>query len=191
MAIYGLQMDELILAYTYEDWNVVQTNLPLIRKLEKEVEGYFCTGFNYSWNAVCHYELYLMTGKKKHKKEARRCHSKVTKWATTGTIMLSGANKWLAAVEALCMKQLPLDELEILFKEAFVALAANKNRYFEALATERLARLCLSADADGAKGQRYLERAIHLYRRWGALAKANWLEKRYSQSTIQTESWLR
>lgn len=180
VAIYGLHIDKLILAYTYEEWGLAEENLPFIRKLENEAEGYFTMGFNCSWTAACHYELYLISGKRKNKREGRRCHSKVKKWATTGTVMLSGANKWLAAIEALCVKKRPAEDVERMFKQAFVALAENGNRYFEALASERLARLYLTEAKQEEKGLAYLDRAIYLYRRWGALAKVKWLERRYS-----------
>mmetsp|Transcript_24586 Transcript_24586/g.40707 ORF Transcript_24586/g.40707 Transcript_24586/m.40707 type:complete len:307 (+) Transcript_24586:11-931(+) len=188
-AFFVVRQCEMILGYTYEDWDVVRKNLPLIRRDENESKGYFSIAFNYIWTAVCHYDLYRANGRRKDKKEGRRAHNKVKEWATTGTVMLWGANKWLAAMESLCIKKAPLNEVENLFEEAFVALSENKNRYFEALANERLARLYLADDLlrDETKGCIYLDRAIGLYRRWGASAKVEWLETRYNRSAMLAE----
>lgn len=180
-ALISLHMSEVVLAYEYEDWGFARETLGLNRALQKETEGHFCAGFNYSWWAASHYELFLATGRRKHKKEGRRCHAKVQKWATTGTVMLAGVNKWLTAMESMCVKKAALSDVESLFQEACAALAEKKNSLFEALATERLARLYLTEGTDSAKGLQYLAMAVDLYRRWGALAKAEWLEKRYSQ----------
>lgn len=183
IALFAAHICELKLAYTYENWDDALRILPLSRQLEKDGEGYFDIGFSYSWIAASHYELYLASGKRKHKREGRRCHSKVTKWATSGTVMLSGVSEWLEAVEGLCAKNNSVEEVEALFEGAFAALAANKNTFFEALANERLARLFLTEQRpevqDVSKGHKYLQRAIRLYSRWGALAKAEWLKERY------------
>lgn len=184
MAFLFMNYSELMVAYTYDNWSLVETTLPLIRKLEKESDGYFPKGYIFTWSAICHYELYLANGKRKHRREARRCHCQVQKWEASGTVILSGVVKLLDAVKSLCVKEAPMGEVETAFEGAFGALAANKNRFFEALANERLAKLYLGnhESAGAPKGRRYLERAIDLYTRWGAIAKAEWLKKRYGQS---------
>lgn len=171
---------ETMVAYTYEDWDHLRELLPINRKCEKQGEGYFVMGFNFTWDALSHYELYLTSGKRKHKREGRRCHKTVQKWATSGTVMLAGVNKLLTATESLCVRKDPVHVVETLFQEAIAALAENKNRYFEALANERLARLYLTDDLKSTKGLVYLASAVDLYNRWGALAKAEWLQKRYN-----------
>lgn len=187
MAFVFMHYCEVMIAYTYENWSVVREILPLIRKLEKESEGYFNMGYIFTWNAICHYELYLASGNRKHRREGRRCHFKVKKWTANGTVMLSGASKLLKAMESLCVKKAPMERVEKVFKEAFMALAANRNRYFEAVANERLARMFLSEDRGAPKGLKYLERSIDLYTRWGATAKAGWLKKRYRQSSVPSK----
>jgi hypothetical protein len=193
MAVYAMTQCQMNLGYTYEDWDSVRETLPACRKTEVESGGYFSLGFNLTWTAVCNYDLYHTHGKRKNKREARRAHGIVRKWATTGTVMLSGVNKWLTAMESLCVKKTTMEEVEGQFQDAFVALSDNKNTYFEALANERLARLFLAEGTapDPTKGWKYLARAIHLYRHWGALAKATWLEERYRQTAKIVEGAFR
>ena len=105
-------------------------------------------------------------------------HSQVRKWATTGTEILDGPYHLLNAMESLCVNRAPLDEVEVMFDTAMRACAEGRCVYFEALANERLARLFLDELSDEAKARKYLNRAVSLYRNWGALAKADSLEKR-------------
>ena len=93
-------------------------------------------------------------------------------------------HKFLAAMESLCVNKAPSDEVDSMFEAAFTACAESKCRYFEALANERLARLYFDEEPEETKGVKYLKRAIDLYRSWGALAKAEWLEnkERYRHS---------
>lgn len=190
MSRFSVHLSELILGYFYENWEFVQNSLPFLRNNEKEFEGYFSIGFNLCWSVFSYYDLYRATGKRKYRKEGRRAHRIVRNLANGGTVMLSGPSKFLAAMESLCVKNVPMDEVEIQFQEAFAALAASRCRVFEALANERLARLFLTECMDPDKGYAYLERAVDLYRRWGAVAKADWLENRYSRSTIFTKGAL-
>lgn len=175
---------EEIVAYTYEDWDRLDDLLKLNRKFEKEGEGYFLAGFNLGWDALSHYELYLLNGKRKHKREGQRIHKCIKKWVTNGTVIFAGLNKLLIATESMCVKKSPKQQVKKLFQDAFVALATNKNRFYEALANERLARLFLTEDPQATKGHKYLSRAVNLYTRWGALAKVDWLKKRYAQASI-------
>ncbi len=100
------------------------------------------------------------------------------KWATTGTEIFDGPHHLLNAMESLCVNKAPLDQVEVMFATAMEACAEGRCVYFEALANERLARLFLDEVEDKAKAQTYLNRAVSLYRNWGALAKADWLERR-------------
>ena len=184
IALFTQNLGEMVIGYTYEKWDIVRNTLPFFRKHEKCSEGVFTEGFNYTFAAACHYDLYRAHGARKNRREGRRAHRKVQNWATTGTEMLSGPNKFLAAMESLCVKKAPSDEVDSMFEAAFTACAESKCRYFEALANERLARLYFDEEPEETKGAKYLKRAIYLYRSWGALAKADWLEnnERYRHS---------
>jgi len=181
---------ELMMGYTFENWDIVKKTLPFLRKHETARIGHFCLGFCYTWVAACHYDLYRAHGTRKHRREGRRAHRKVKKWATTGTEMLLGPNKFLAAMESLCVKKASLEEVDSMFETAFTACAESNCRYFEAIANERLARLYFDEEPDETKGEKYLKRAIYLYRSWGALAKAEWLEnkERYLNVKVRYES---
>lgn len=90
--------------------------------------------------------------------------------------MLIGPSKFLEAIEALCVKQAPVDQVVVMFENAASACAAGGCRLFEALSYERLARLFRSQTPNRTKRSKYLNRAAEVYRSWGAVAKAECLE---------------
>ena len=166
----------VILGFVYEDWQTIRINLPIVEKYQKEVEGYFTTGFMLTWCAACRYDIYYTDGIRRHKRDGRRAHRRVKKWATTGTTMLVGPSMFLEAMEGLCVKRAPVDQVEIMFEKAASECAAGRCRFFEALSNERLARLFGRKEPNTTKRSQYLKRAADLYRSWGAVAKAEWLE---------------
>ncbi|KAI2503942.1 histidine kinase [Fragilaria crotonensis] len=173
----------VILGFVYEDLQTVKIHLPIIQKYKKELQGYFTSGFMVAWCAACHYEIYYTDGISRHKRDGRRAHRRVKKWATSGTTMLVGPSYFLDAMEGLCVTQAPADQVEVLFVNAASACAAGRCRVFEALSNERLARLFRRDEPDTTKRLKYLKRATDLYRSWGAVAKAEWLENRDEDHT--------
>jgi hypothetical protein len=173
-----------VLGFSYGDLESTKINLVLVRKYQSELDGYFAIGMVLTFAAACHYEIYFMQGIRKHKREGRRVHRKVKKWATTGTDMLVGPSCFLRAMEILCVERAPLDQVEIAFEEAASACAAQRCRLLEALSNERLARLFRSSDEPNGKCDKFLDRAIKLYRSWGAAAKADWLEKQFASNDL-------
>ena len=167
---------QVILGFVYEDWQAVKIHLPIVKKNEKDLEGYFSSGFTLTWRAACHYEIYHADGISRHKRDGRRAHRRVEKWARTGTTMLVGPSTFLQAMEALCVKKAPWDQVEIMFEKAASECAASRSRFFEALSNERLARLFRRDAPNKTKHSKYLKKAAELYRSWGAVAKAEWLE---------------
>jgi hypothetical protein len=180
LATLAVVFSNLVLGFSYEDWESTKNNLVGIRNLLSDKNGFFGMGIMLTFTAACHYEIYFMEGNKKHKRDGRRVHCKVTKWATTGTDMLIGPNCFLRAMEILCVEGAPADQVEIAFEKAADACAAQRCRLLEALANERLARLFRSEESNAGKCVKYLNRAVGLYRTWGAAAKAEWLEKQYA-----------
>ena len=135
MALFSENQCEMMMGYTFKKWDIVRNTLPFFRKHEKFNAGKCLMGVSTNtWAAVYHYDLYRAHGARKHRREGWRAHRKVEKWATTGTEMLSGPNKFLAAMESLCVKKAPLVEVDSMFEAAFTACAESKCRYFEALA---------------------------------------------------------
>ena len=177
-AFCSLKWNEIVLAYTFENWDIVRRILPILTKHEKDMVGHYFIGFFCTWVALCHYDLYRADGQRKHKRQGRRVHNRVKKWATTGTEILDGPHHLLNAMESLCVKNASLEQVEVLFETAMRACAEARCVYFEALANERLARLFLDEVVDEAKARKYLCRAETLYRNWGAIAKADWLVTR-------------
>lgn len=173
----NVSLCRVILAFVYEDWESAKRNLPILGKYRAEMDGYFTIGFLLTWSAASHYDLCRTSGVSMHKRQARRAHRKVDKWATTGTEMLVGVNTFLHAMESLCVKRAPVEQVEVMFEKAASACAVGRCRFFEALSNERLARLYLSDEPNAMKRALYLKRAAALYRSWGAVAKAVSLEK--------------
>ena len=169
----------LLLGYIHEDWGIIESNLPFLRRNQDQMEGYFTMGCLLTWTAACHYEIFLSTGISKHVRYARRSHRTVNKWATTGTDMLLGPNCFLKAMEHLCVKRAPSEQIEVWFVKASNACAVGHYRAFEALSLERLARFFHREKPNSVKCLDYAIKASDLYRRWGALAKADMLEKQY------------
>ncbi|KAI2493420.1 PFAM Protein kinase domain [Fragilaria crotonensis] len=166
----------LILGFVYEDWQSVKIYLPIVQKYQKEVKGYFVIGFVLTWCAACNYDIYSSDGRSRHKRDGRRAHRRVKKWARTGTTMLDGPSTFLDAMEGLCIKKAPVDQVEIMFEKAASACAAGRCRFFEALSNERLARFFHREKPSPTKRSKYLKRTAELYRSWGAVAKAELLE---------------
>ena len=170
---------QMVLCFSYEDWESAKSNLEIIRTHRSEFDGHFGIGMILTFTAASYYELYYRVGNIKHKRAGRRVHRKVKKWATTGTEMLVGPSVFLRAMEILCVERAPADQVEIAFEEAASACAAQRCRLLEALSVERLARLFRS-EGPNCECVTYVKRAVELYRSWGAVAKAEWLEKRYA-----------
>ena len=173
----NVSLCKVILGFVYEDWDSVKKNLPTIGKYRAEMDGYYTIGFLLTWSAASHYEIFHTHGIGAHKRQARRAHRKVDKWATTGTEMLVAPNSFLHAMESLCVKRAPVEQVEVMFEKAASACAAGRCRFFEALSNERLARFFLREEPNTVKRSLYLTRAAALYRSWGAVAKAAALEK--------------
>ena len=168
----------LVLCFSFEDWESSQSNLEIISRYRSDLNGVFSVGMILTFAAASHYEIYYQ-GSLKHKRAGRRVHRKVKNWATTGTDMLVGPSVFLRAMEILCVERAPADQVEIAFEEAASACAAQRCRLLEALSVERLARLFRS-EGPNCECVTYVKRAVELYRSWGAVAKAEWLEKRYA-----------
>ena len=115
----------LLLGFSYEDWESTEHNLAMARKYQSDLDGYFAIGMVLTFSAACHYEMYFMDGNSKHKRDGRRVHRKVMKWATTGTDMLIGPNCFLRAMEILCVERAPVEQVEIAFEEAASACASQ------------------------------------------------------------------
>lgn len=171
------------LGFLYEDWETAKKNLPVVRKYISDIEGFFSTGLLLTFTAACHYDIYHTHRISKHKREGRRDHRKFNKWAASGTDMLVGLKCFLCAMECLCVERAPLDQVEIMFGKAASACASRRCILFEALSNERLARLFL-VEKSSVKHSKYLKRACELYRSWGAVAKADWLEQRHGNDTL-------
>lgn len=183
LALINSSRCKMILGFVYEDWQTVKMHLAIVQKYQKEVKGFFTVGFMLAWCAACHYDIYYTDRKRRHKRDGHRAHRQVTKWATSGTTMLVGPSAFLDAMEGLCVNQVPVEQVEIMFEKAASACAAGRCRIFEALSNERLARLFRRNEPNPTKHSLYLEKAAELYRSWGAVAKAEWLENGDGQTS--------
>ena len=176
MALMSLYMMESIVSYVFDDEEGVKRNLEFITKYGNEFQGYFTMGFGQTWISIFHYERFLLTGKCIHRKLGRKCHRRVKHWANTGTSMLCGPNRFLDAMERLCVLKAPCEDLIVSFQDAASACASSHSCLFEGLANERLAKVLEIHDVGTKRHGVYRNRAVKLYRKWGAYALANYLE---------------
>jgi hypothetical protein len=140
-------------------------------------------GFIQTWMAIFHYESYLTTGKRMHRRLARRSHQKIF----IGPKMLIGPNCLLDAMAQLCLYKSSSDELVIDFEEAAKGCLISRCRIFEALAYERLAKVLRTRDPpDVARCNIYQNLAVTVYREWGANAKAKHLENKFRKCDINS-----
>jgi hypothetical protein len=195
LSLFGLNQNEMMIAYAYEDWNAMEQTLPIFRKYEHDSIGYYAVGFSYTWVAICQYELYRMYKRRKNCVAGRRAHSKVRKWALTGTVMLEVPHQFLNALEYLCSIDTTkrntitnLTEVESRFQSVITKASHAGYRFFEALANEILGKAFLNMVTSSPRMEKvmlYLTRAINLYQEWGAYAKANFLSEKLPKSNLK------
>ncbi len=176
LALMNLQLCEAIISYAFDDVDSTRKNLWFIHKHESDLKGYFTMGFIQTWLSIFHYEQFLLLGRRIHRRLGRMSHKRVRNWATTGTDMLHGPNRLLDAMEKLCVLNVPYNEIIISFQDAAQVCAAGRCRLFEALSYERLAKSLQVHDPEGKSNIFYQRKAMELYRKWGAIAKANHLQ---------------
>jgi hypothetical protein len=176
LALLNLYMMESIVSYLFDDVAFVINKLWLLAKHEGEMRGHFMTGFFQTWLAIFHYESFLLTEKRIHKRLARLSHRRVQNWSTTGTEMLLGPTSLLDAMESLCVAKSSINNVIIAFQHAAIICHANQCRLFEGLAYERLTKAVHFHEPEGLHYSTYQHQAVQLYRTWGAVEKANHLE---------------
>jgi hypothetical protein len=177
LASLSLLMMESILYYVFDEVELMRNNLSVITRYRNETKGHFIMGFIQTWVAIFHYESYLNTGRYMHRRLARRSHRMVQYWSKTGTEMLFGPNCLLDAMEQLCMCKSSSEELITCFEEAAKGCIVSNSCLFEALAYERLAKLLRKCDPpESGRCNVYQKQAVTVYRKWGAIAKAEHLE---------------
>jgi hypothetical protein len=181
MALMSLYMMESIVSYVFDDDAGVQRNLEFITKHGNEFQGYFTMGFGQTWLSLFHYERFLATGKRKHRRLGRKSHRRVKHWADTGTTMLCGPKGFLDAMAMLCVLKAPCDALIVSFQDAASACASSHSPLFEGLVYVRLAKVLQTHDIHGERHLMYRNRAVKVYRRWGAYTVANYLENKSLQ----------
>jgi hypothetical protein len=177
IALFRLKQYEMMTAYLYSQWDIVSMALIFFKANEKALVEGFVTDFSHVWAAICYYDLYLETGKHKYKKEGKRTHRKVKGWAVSGAKIFVAPTHLLNAWASLCQtKPISVIQTELDFNDAISECAAAKCILFEALGNERLARYFIATGSDHVKGLEYHQKAILLYRKWGAFKRADWLE---------------
>jgi hypothetical protein len=101
MVLITIYIMESIVSYVYDDLDFIQTILDNLNKYQNELLGHFTMGFVQTWLPIFHYECFLKTGKRMHKRLGRISHQRVRQWATIGTSMLLGPCQFLNAMEKL------------------------------------------------------------------------------------------
>ena len=176
-AVVRLNQFEMMTAYLFGNWDLVIKGLSFMKKNEKTLTGIYPTEYTHVWTAICYYDAYMECGDHKFKREGQRVHRKVKKWADSGTQILVAPNLLLIAISNLCSKRVSLLQIESNFEASIAACIEAECSIFEALANERFAKfLYVTGSNRRKKGAEYHRRAIEIYRKWGAIKKATWLE---------------
>jgi hypothetical protein len=128
---------------------------------------YFC----YFWVSWCHYDIFLQFRRTLHRRQGRRAQERVDLLASSGTKIYVAPNLLLIAMEKLCSKKVKMNEVENAFEVGISACAKVGCWFFQAVATEKLAKYFLQYSNEHEKGMRYLQDAINLYKKWGACKK--------------------
>jgi hypothetical protein len=179
-ALLRLRQNEMMIAYAYENWESVSTALYSYKLYEKHVSGIFPAEFSYVWVGICSYDLFLIKGSIRHKREAQIAHRKVRKLADSGTQIFLPPSLLLQAMKSICVKSIAPEIIEEEFEVAIAACERSRYVIFQALGLERLGKyFFLRNGLYKPKGKKCLERAIELYKNWGALQKAHWLHSMY------------
>jgi hypothetical protein len=177
----------MMAAYLFGNWDIVSNALSFFKQHEQTLAGGFPADFSHFWAALCNYDLFLETGIVKYKKEGQRAHRKVKTWADSGTEILVAPNLVLEAMATILKKGLSLEKIELSFIAAIEACQKANIVIFEALITERLAKHFFINSSNQTKGIKYHKRAVSVYRKWGALKKASWLDDLRLTSLIKHE----
>ena len=62
IALFRLNLNEMMAAYLFGNWDIVTSALSFFRKHEKTLAGIFPADFSHVWAAICYYDLFLETG---------------------------------------------------------------------------------------------------------------------------------
>jgi hypothetical protein len=111
MGLVNLRLSEAIVSYAFDDLASKKDYICFVSKYENEVKGYFTMGFIQTWLSTFHYECFLMTGHRIHRRLGRRSHRMVQYWSKTGTEMLIGPNCLLDAMADVCLFKVPIQKL--------------------------------------------------------------------------------
>jgi hypothetical protein len=177
LAIMSHHLMESIVSYLFDDFTAMRENLSLITKYGNEAQGHFSMAFVQTWLALFHYECYLNTGKRIHRRFARASHQRVHMWSKPGTEILHGLNLMLNSMAELCMSKSSSDDLIFSIEKAANGCHSGKCLLFEALAYTRLAKVLHKGDpSESDRYKIYQNKAVAVYRKWGAIALAAHVE---------------
>ena len=128
---------------------------------------------------VCSYELLRQTGKRKHRRNARRALKELRAWYNDG-VTVAVAPFLLLSAEAVDDSSRNRDPSSVqVVKRAYLdaataASGVSRCLLIEAYCYERLAKISLQ-ERDGGFQRTYEEKVFELYTRWGASAKVEQL----------------
>ena len=187
-ALFHLHTIKIILNYLFGDYTRA---VELADEVDAYVDGVFGTIFvalPHFYGALARLAQYDDVPKSEQKrilKKGRASAKKLKKWM--GSAPTNFAHKYYL-VEAEIARTLGNVSLARENYDQAIALA-NENHYLneEAIAYERAALFFFERN-QARLAQHYLQDAYHIYRRWGASAKATELERQYTGLLIRLDS---
>jgi hypothetical protein len=175
-SLFRLKQWEMMIAYIFGNWELLANALSCMKKYEKKIVAVFPLDFSDVWVAICSYDLFLETGKKYYRKQGQRAHRKVSTYANGGSPIFIAPSMLLSAMASICNGK-NLEQIEMEFQTAITALSDAKCSIFEAIGNERLAKCLLSLGLNQHQAGDYQKRATEIYRKWGAMKKAELLDE--------------
>jgi predicted ATPase len=171
---------KMALAYHFDSFKLVENLTEQLDREEQDVYWHFSCYQVRLYSCLAYLHLSESTGKRKYRVKAVKVLKKLEVLLQDGNVNCRAFVLLLQAEYlALTDPQLSVNQLKKLFDQAISdATRLSNHLHLAALANERAGMACFRAQDFGA-GTQYILQARELYRKWGALAKVSYMERKY------------
>ena len=175
------------LACFFNEFKVAEAVFEKIAKVGHVIRFSF-GAVTWYWSAgFAHYNLYRLSGKRKHLRKARKYKKRLERMHSLGSPNAAPYLGVLNAEEASLRRSTSEAMLAKAYDTAIENLSKHKLVHVEGLLNEQ-AGFAFERLNRGAEAERYFDRAMHLYKdEWGSLAKYEWLKEKRAQQIESPE----
>ena len=172
---YFLDLMKLQAAFFFESYPRMRQYLKKVDRFMLSIRGNFIQYTSLFMIGLCNYCLYRKFGKRKYKARGRRICRVLKRFTTQGC---DNANPFYLLLDAERLSLLGDKDAAIgAYELAFADGQRNASMCYEAMSYER-AGIAL-APTSPEVGRDYMANAVHLWKSWGAVGKAEMLERQY------------